>query len=140
MAKVKAHRTRGRPRNRVFLWPATVFGWALIWITLRIILRWFLCFEALHRGPGLDECAVNREVFGRQEPLHLGPLQHSAQKACGDIAIEESVAVFGEGRVIPNSIVDAEPNEPAERQVEVEPLHQLPLGADRVERLQKHCP
>jgi hypothetical protein len=40
--------------------------------------------------------------------------------------------------VIPNSIVDAEPDEPAKRQIEVEPLHQLSLGADREERLQKH--
>src|SRR6202011_5020153 len=53
---------------------ASLCSWALIWITLRIILRWFLCFEALHRGPGLDDSAINREVFGRQEPLHLGPL------------------------------------------------------------------
>jgi integrase/recombinase XerD len=37
--------------------------------------------------------------------------------------------------VIPNSIVDAEPDEPAKRQIEVEPLHQLSLGADREERL-----
>jgi hypothetical protein len=39
--------------------------------------------------------------------------------------------------VVPDRIIDAEPDEPAEQQIEVEPLHQLPLRADRIERLQQ---
>ena len=39
--------------------------------------------------------------------------------------------------MVPDGIVDAEPDEPAEQQVVVDLLHQLPLGAHRVERLQQ---
>jgi hypothetical protein len=39
--------------------------------------------------------------------------------------------------VVPDRIVDAEPHEPAEQEVEVEPLHQLTFQADRVEGLQQ---
>jgi hypothetical protein len=40
--------------------------------------------------------------------------------------------------VIPDRVVDADADEPAEQQVELQPLHQLPLRADRIERLQEH--
>ena len=39
MAKVKAHRTRGTPRNRVFLWPATVFVQPNT-SSIRLRMRW----------------------------------------------------------------------------------------------------
>ena len=39
--------------------------------------------------------------------------------------------------MIPDGIVDAEPDEPAEQQIVVDLLHQLALGAHRVERLQQ---
>jgi hypothetical protein len=35
--------------------------------------------------------------------------------------------------------LDAEPDKPAEQQVVVDPLDQLPLRADRIERLQQQC-
>ena len=41
----------------------------------------------------------------------------------------------GEGRVIPRRIVDANADEPAKQEVELQPIHQLPLRADRIERL-----
>src|SRR5512132_3534768 len=50
------------------------------------------------------------------------------------------IAVLREGRVIPRRLVGAQTDEPAEQEVELEPLHQLALGPDRVERLQQHRP
>ena len=42
--------------------------------------------------------------------------------------------------MIPHRLVDADPDKPAEQQVELQPLHQLPLRAHRIERLQQHRP
>ena len=47
---------------------------------------------------------------------------------------------FGERRVVPHGVVDAEPHEPAKQQVVVDLLHQLPLGPYRVECLQQRGP
>jgi hypothetical protein len=55
------------------------------------------------------------------------------------IALQQPVAVFGEGRGIPYRVLDAEPDKPAKQQVVVDPLDQLPLRADRIERLQQQC-
>ena len=54
-----------------------------------------------------------------------------------DIAVEQPVAVLAEHGRIPHRIVRRQPDEPAEQQVVVELLHQLPFRAHRVERLQQ---
>src|SRR5215213_9925180 len=96
--------------------------------------------EALHRGPRLDESTIDAEVFARQESLHSRLSQNRIEELRRGIALEEPIAVFREHRVIPDRIVDRQANKPAKQQVELHPLHQLPLGADRVESLQEHCP
>jgi hypothetical protein len=88
-------------------------------------------------GPGLDQAAVDAEVLARQQPAHPGPVEQRGEKPGGNIAFEQPVAVLREGRVVPHRIVDAEADEPAEQQVEVKPLRQLALRADRVESLQQ---
>src|SRR5207253_663635 len=89
--------------------------------------------EALHRGPRLDESTIDAEVFARQESLHSRLSQNRIEELRRGIALEEPIAVFREHRVIPDRIVDRQANEPAKQQVELHPLRQLPLGADRVE-------
>jgi hypothetical protein len=79
-------------------------------------------------------------VLARQESLHSLLIQNRIEELRRGIALEEPIAVFREHRVIPDRIVDRQANEPAKQQVELHPLHQLPLGADRVESLQEHCP
>jgi hypothetical protein len=69
-----------------------------------------------------------------------GWCQHRAQKLGGDVALQQAIAVLGERRVIPHRIVDAKADKPAEQEVELQPVHQLPLRADRIERLQQHRP
>ncbi len=95
---------------------------------------------ALHRGRGLDQRAVHAEVVLRQEPFHPRDGQHGTQNGCHHAAVEQAVAVLGKGRGVPDGIVDAQADEPAEQQIEVELLHQLALGADRIEGLQQHRP
>jgi hypothetical protein len=38
---------------------------------------------------------------------------------------------------IPHRVLDAQPNKPAEQQIVVDPLNQLPFRADRIKRLQQ---
>ena len=42
--------------------------------------------------------------------------------------------------MVPGRVVDADADEPAEQKVVLQPFHQKPFGADRVEGLQQHCP
>jgi sulfur carrier protein ThiS len=76
-------------------------------------------------------------VIVRQETLHAWVAQHGFEELRGHVRIEQTVAVLGEGRVIPHGIVDSKPDEPAEQQIVADLLHQLPLGTHRVERLQQ---
>ena len=46
------------------------------------------------------------------------------------VATRQFYAVLGEHRHVPHRIVDAETDEPAEQQIVVQLLHQLPLRAD----------
>jgi len=66
--------------------------------------------------------------------------QHRGEKLPGHLALQQPVAVFGEGGGIPHRILDPEPDKPAKQQVVVEPVNQLSLRADRVERLQQQGP
>lgn len=62
--------------------------------------------------------------------------QHGFQELRGDVGVEQAVAALRGCRLIPHRIVDPKAHEPAEQQVVVDLLHQLALGAHRVERLQ----
>jgi hypothetical protein len=70
--------------------------------------------EALHRSPGLDQRAVDGEVLVREQPAHLGPVQHLGHEPRRHVALEQAVPVLRERRVVPYRIVDAETDEPAE--------------------------
>ena len=79
-------------------------------------------------------------MIARQEPLHPGLSEHGGEELGGDVAIEQPVTGLGEGGVIPGRVVDPEPDKPPEKQVVVEPLHELAFRADGVEGLQEHGP
>ena len=96
--------------------------------------------EALHRGPRLDQRAVDAEVLARQKPLHPRLRQQRRQEARGDRPFEETIAVLGKGGVIPHRLVRPQPDKPAEQEIELHPLHQLALRAYRVEGLKQHGP
>src|ERR1700677_2643236 len=53
---------------------------------------------------------------------------------------EQAVAVLREGRGVDPPLVDHKPDEPAKQHVELQPFDQLPLRADRIEKLQQHSP
>ena len=96
--------------------------------------------KTLHRRPGFDQRAIDREMIRAKQALHPRLRHHRAQQLGGDIALQQPLAVLGKCRVIPGSIVNAHADEPAKQEIELQPLHQLPLRADRVEHLQQHRP
>lgn len=89
-----------------------------------------LRFDALHRRPRLDQCAIDREVVRRQKIRHLGLRQHRSKELRRDVALQQPVAIFGEHRMVLGRVIDADADEPAEQKVVFQPLHQ-----QRVERL-----
>jgi len=93
--------------------------------------------EALRARPGFDQRAVHREVFVGEQRLDLRLRQHRGEQLHRHVTGQQPVAVLGEGRRVPHRIVHPKPHEPAEQQVELDPLDQLALGADRIERLQQ---
>jgi len=94
--------------------------------------------EALVRGPGLDQRAVDGEVIVRHESLRL--LVHRREKLLRHLAVQQPVAVLREHGVVPHRVVHAQAHEPAEQQVIVDLLDQLALRADRIKRLQQQRP
>jgi hypothetical protein len=106
----------------------------------RRLVRSFLRLKTLHRCPGFDQRAIDRKMIRAQEPLHARLRQNRAQQLGGDVALQKPIAVLGERRVVPCHIVHADPDEPAEQQVELQPVHQLALRANRIKGLQQHRP
>ena len=73
-----------------------------------------------------------------EQTLHPRLRHHRAQELGGNVALQKPFAVLRKRRVIPGSIVNAHADEAAKQEIELQPLHQLPLRADRVEHLQQH--
>ena len=74
------------------------------------------------------------------EPLHLPQGDERRQKLLRDLVGEQAVAVLREGRGVEDLLVDRQPDEPAKQHVELQPFDQLPLRADRIEKLQQRRP
>jgi len=99
-----------------------------------------LGLEALLRGPGFDQGAVDAEVFVGHQPEALRRRHYAAAELPREVFCQPPVAVMGEGGVVPYGRVHPQPHEPAEQQIEVQLLHELPLTAHGVEDLQERSP
>src|SRR5271170_5254856 len=51
--------------------------------------------ETLHRRPGFDQRAVDREVVGAEKPLHSRMCKNCAQQLGRDVAFQQALAVLG---------------------------------------------
>ncbi len=76
----------------------------------------------------------------RQQALDPGFGQQGGEKALRHVGAQQPVPVLGENARIPHRIVDSKPHEPAEQKIELQPLHQLTLRANRIEQLQQAGP
>src|SRR6202020_1967459 len=96
--------------------------------------------KALHRRPRLQQSPVDGKMLRAQKPLHLRQGEQRRKKPLRDLLSEKAVAVLGECRGVENLLVDRQPDEPAKQQIELQPFDQLPLRADRIEKLQQRGP
>lgn len=96
-----------------------------------------LRLEAFHRCPGLDEGAIDREVIVRQEGRDLAMGQDRRHDLARHVRCQQPVAVLREHRWHPDRVINPETHEPAEQQVVLHLLHQLPLGPDREQDLEQ---
>jgi hypothetical protein len=76
----------------------------------------------------------------RQQLLDLRLGEQRGQKVLCDLGRQQPVPVLREYRMIPYRIVDPQANEPTEQKIEIQPLHQLAFGTDRIEHLQQARP
>src|SRR5215472_4116159 len=89
------------------------------------------------RGPGLDECAINREVLVREQGFHARMLDQLGHELLEHAALLKPVPVLGEHRWIPHWIIWRQSDKPAEEKIVIELLHELTLRTDAVEHLQE---
>jgi hypothetical protein len=103
-----------------------------------VVVRAILAPHALVARPSLDQRAVNAEVLARQQPALLGHVHRGVEQFGHRLVLDQPVAVLAEHRVVPHRVVDRQAHEPAEQQVVVDLLDQLPLAADAEQHLQQH--
>ena len=108
-----------------------MFGWSL--------RRW-RCSTPRRRAarsspPTQPRCCFRHRLRTRKSRT-FHPVRKKIQKKLQNQVLRKHMVPR---RVVPDGIVDAEPHEPAEQQVVVELLHQLALGADRVEGLDQRA-
>lgn len=92
----------------------------------RAVLR----LKALHGRPCLDQGAVYREVFTREERSDLRVRQDRGHKLARHVGRQQPITVLGKHRRDPDRLVDAKADEPPKQQVVVHLFHQLPFRAN----------
>jgi hypothetical protein len=105
--------------------------WARSGQTFSMIFMPFSCLVGAH----LSTAALAIAVIAGQQLAHLPQIQHADEELGGDVAVKQPIPVLAENGIIPYWIVDRKSDKPAEQQIVVELLHQLPLGSHRVQRL-----
>ena len=120
--------------NRTLIFCArTLTSWSPA--TLLVLTQFLLGPEALERGSGFHQGAVQAEVLpGKQFP-GFGLLSHLQEEGLGHVARKEAFSVLREGGGVPDRFVQIEAHEPAKQQVILQVLAELALGRDGIEHL-----
>lgn len=79
-------------------------------------------------------------MLARQKLAHPLEAHQFTQKLSRHIGFKQPVAIVGENRRMPRRRVKRQANEPAEQQIVINLLHQLPFRTNREERLQQCRP
>lgn len=106
----------------------------------RRLARTVLGHKALVGSPGVDQRAIDREMFIGSQLLPLGQNQDLAEELPHDGFRQQPLPVLRKGRRRPHAVIHGKADEPAVQEVVLDVLHQLPLGADGKEHLDKAGP
>src|ERR1700733_739957 len=124
---------------RAFL-TVKVHGWISRIIRWRSILSPLFSLETLESRRRLDQSPVNRKGFVAEQPMLASSLKNPLEKHVGNFPLRKSLPVLGERCRIPNLIVHAQPDKPAEQEIVIKLLHQHPLATDAVEHFDQQRP
>ena len=91
-------------------------------------------------GPRLEQRPIDGEMLGGQQLLLARLGQHGGEKALGDVAVQQPLAILRVGRRVPDLVVQREPDKPLIEQVVLELLDQLALTPNAIEHLQHAGP
>jgi hypothetical protein len=86
--------------------------------------------EALYRGPGLDQCAIDLEMLVRQKRRDLAMGEDCGHHLARHVGAQQPVEVLGKDLGDSDWGVDPQPHEPPEQEVVLHLLHQLALRPD----------
>ncbi len=118
--------------------PMEIDRWiaAIVW---RVIGR-SLPFETFLTCPRFQQRAVDGEMLGGQQATTACLLHDIFKEGPGDIALQQPIAVLGEGGRRPHRVVHRQPHKPPKQQVVLQLLHQHPLAAHGIQHLEQQCP
>jgi len=93
--------------------------------------------KALVACPSLNQSAIDREVFLREQPGLVGQAHDFGEERFDHLVRKQPIPVLGEHRVVPHRVVNGHSHKPAKQQVVAQLLDDLPLRSHRVEHLQQ---
>jgi len=88
--------------------------------------------KALHGRPRLEQCAVDAEVIAAHQVGNLSSDREEERRR--HVVLHQTRAVLGEGARVEGRLEHVHVEEPAEQQVVLELLAELPLASERVQR------
>jgi hypothetical protein len=99
-----------------------------------------LAAEALETGPGFQQRAIDREVFVREQARRARLGEDAIKERGGDVTLQQPISILAESCRRPDRVIHAEADKPPVQHAVVDLLHQEPLAAHRVERLNQQGP
>jgi hypothetical protein len=135
-----AHQLRLRVRGRLVgvVPPALALKITPAIAVTRPLIR-ALFLEALQRRPRLNQRRIHREVLIANPTLGLREPHDLSKEQVRHLVLQQPRLVLGERGVVEDRLVGVKVQEPAEQQIILEALAELPLRTDRVERHQHLC-
>ena len=91
--------------------------------------------KTLVARPRLNQRAVHAEVLFREQIVLARLLQYLPEELLGYVAPQQPLPILAEHCWHPHRLVHVQPHEPAEQQIVLQLLHQLPLAPDRIQYL-----
>lgn len=86
---------------------------------------------------GINQRAIDREMLPAHLPANIRMVDYARRQFGRGIHLQKTIPVLGEGRGIPDWIVNSKPDKPAKEQIKIDPFHQLLFRSERVEHLQQ---
>jgi hypothetical protein len=108
-------------------------------VVIRVVaISSFFGLEAFDGRIGLDQGAIDREVFDADQPGLDGAAHRPVEKVSDQPVGLQAFAVVRKDRGVKNLLIDPQVQKPAEQKIVINAFDELGLGANGIERLKKH--